>query len=205
MVLTHSTRGKLRRTSSRPCGKPPAIPAYFRSPIFPIIVSSSESRLLHLSRSRCLRHGSAVVRSSRRQPNPRPFGKFRSQGFGATECGKLAHHRDAQRLAFADRERYVADPNFVPLPIKGLLDKSYLGERARLLDGDKALSKEAVKAANPAGTTRSSSAGMRHWNCHPQVTSSSSTRRQRRFHDDNDRKRLWLTSDDQRLFSSTMS
>lgn len=56
---------------------------------------------------------------------------------------------DAQRLAFADRERYVADTGFVPLPVKGLLDKSYLGERAKLLDGDKALPKEAVKAGQP--------------------------------------------------------
>ena len=56
---------------------------------------------------------------------------------------------DAQRLAFADRERYVADADFVPLPIKGLLDKSYLSERAKLLDGDKALAKDAVKAGEP--------------------------------------------------------
>lgn len=56
---------------------------------------------------------------------------------------------DAQRLAFADRERYVADTGFVPLPVKGLLDKSYLGERAKLLDGDKAMTKDAVKAGQP--------------------------------------------------------
>lgn len=56
---------------------------------------------------------------------------------------------DAQRLAFADRERYVADTSFVPLPIKGLIDKSYLDERAKLLDGDKALTKEGVKAGEP--------------------------------------------------------
>lgn len=56
---------------------------------------------------------------------------------------------DAQRLAFADRERYVADTDFVPLPIKGLLDKTYLGERAKLLDGDKALATDAIKAGEP--------------------------------------------------------
>jgi len=56
---------------------------------------------------------------------------------------------DAQRLAFADRERYVADTDFLPLPTKGLLDKSYLGERAKLLDGDKALAKDAVNAGQP--------------------------------------------------------
>lgn len=56
---------------------------------------------------------------------------------------------DAQRLAFADRERYLADTDFVPAPIKGLLEKTYLGERARLLDGDKALAEDAVTAGKP--------------------------------------------------------
>lgn len=56
---------------------------------------------------------------------------------------------DAQRLAFADRERYLADTDFVPSPIKGILDKTYLGERAKLLDGDKALGKDAVTAGKP--------------------------------------------------------
>jgi len=56
---------------------------------------------------------------------------------------------DAQRLAFADRERYVADTDFVPAPIKGLLAKTYLGERARLLDNEKALAADAVTAGKP--------------------------------------------------------
>lgn len=56
---------------------------------------------------------------------------------------------DAQRLAFADRERYLADTDFVPAPVRGLLTKDYLGERARLLDGDKALAADQVKAGEP--------------------------------------------------------
>ena len=56
---------------------------------------------------------------------------------------------DAQRLAFADRERYLADTDFVPAPIEGLLDKTYLGERAKLLDGEKALGDDAVTAGRP--------------------------------------------------------
>ncbi len=46
---------------------------------------------------------------------------------------------DASRLAFADRGRYLADSDFVPVPVKGLLAKAYLAERARLLMGDDAL------------------------------------------------------------------
>ncbi|MDQ0348360.1 gamma-glutamyltransferase [Ancylobacter vacuolatus] len=46
---------------------------------------------------------------------------------------------DASRLAFADRERYIADTDFVPVPTKGLLAPDYLGARAKLLAGDDAL------------------------------------------------------------------
>ena len=46
---------------------------------------------------------------------------------------------DASRLAFADRGRYMADSDFVPMPIKGLLAQDYLSERAKLLNGPDAL------------------------------------------------------------------
>lgn len=46
---------------------------------------------------------------------------------------------DAARLAFADRGRYVADSDYVPVPVKGLLDPAYLAQRAKLLAGDDAL------------------------------------------------------------------
>lgn len=46
---------------------------------------------------------------------------------------------DASRLAFADRGRYMADEDFVPMPTKGLVDPAYLKERGGLLAGDDAL------------------------------------------------------------------
>ncbi|MCS0493788.1 gamma-glutamyltransferase [Ancylobacter sp. MQZ15Z-1] len=46
---------------------------------------------------------------------------------------------DASRLAFADRERYMADEDYVPMPTRGLLARDYLAARARLLAGDDAL------------------------------------------------------------------
>ncbi|MYM95878.1 gamma-glutamyltransferase [Duganella vulcania] len=48
---------------------------------------------------------------------------------------------EAGRLAYADRNRYVADTDFVPLPGKGvtaLLDKDYLKQRASLI-GEKSM------------------------------------------------------------------
>lgn len=54
---------------------------------------------------------------------------------------------DAARLAFADRGRYMADSDYVPMPTKGLVDPAYLADRASLLMGERAL--EEVSAGNP--------------------------------------------------------
>ncbi|AXI47833.1 gamma-glutamyltransferase [Sulfitobacter sp. SK012] len=54
---------------------------------------------------------------------------------------------DAARLAFADRGRYLADSDYVPVPVKGLLDPAYLTERGGLLAGDDALPE--VTPGNP--------------------------------------------------------
>ncbi|WP_375569375.1 gamma-glutamyltransferase [Seohaeicola saemankumensis] len=40
---------------------------------------------------------------------------------------------EASRLAFADRARYLADSDFVPVPVAGLLDPAYLRQRAALI------------------------------------------------------------------------
>ena len=55
---------------------------------------------------------------------------------------------DASRLAYSDRGRYMADSDFVDMP-KGLLNKEYLKERSRLLNGDTALSRNEVVPGNP--------------------------------------------------------
>ena len=46
---------------------------------------------------------------------------------------------EAKRLAFADRETYMADPDFTEVPIEGLLSKEYARERAALIDPSRAL------------------------------------------------------------------
>jgi gamma-glutamyltranspeptidase/glutathione hydrolase len=40
---------------------------------------------------------------------------------------------EAMQLAYADRAAYLGDSDFVEVPVKGLLDKSYLAERRRLI------------------------------------------------------------------------
>ncbi|MEM5499785.1 gamma-glutamyltransferase family protein [Paraglaciecola mesophila] len=43
----------------------------------------------------------------------------------------------AQQLAYADRDQFIADPNFIDMPITGMLNKEYLAKRATLIS-DKA-------------------------------------------------------------------
>jgi gamma-glutamyltranspeptidase/glutathione hydrolase len=54
---------------------------------------------------------------------------------------------EAKKLAFADREAYVADPDHLDIPIEGLLSKSYARERAEQID--LARSKQDVSAGLP--------------------------------------------------------
>lgn len=72
----------------------------------------------------------------------------------ASLTAEQAHYfSEAGRLAFADRDRYVADDDFVPLPggsWHSLLDPSYLAERAALI-GPRSLNEAAP--GNPLGAS----------------------------------------------------
>ena len=72
---------------------------------------------------------------------------FDLAGLGPTVDG--AHVLlEASKLAFADRGLYLADPDFVSVPVSGLLDPGYLAARARLIRRDTAIPK-AVPGAPP--------------------------------------------------------
>ncbi|TPH16411.1 gamma-glutamyltransferase [Litorilituus lipolyticus] len=45
------------------------------------------------------------------------------------------------RLAFADRDKYVADTDFVSVPVQGLIDDDYLASRAKLINIKKDMGK----------------------------------------------------------------
>lgn len=45
---------------------------------------------------------------------------------------------EAKKLAYADMHRYVADPRFSRVPVKGMLAKDYAAQRAKLIDMAKA-------------------------------------------------------------------
>jgi len=56
---------------------------------------------------------------------------------------------ESQRLAYADRARYLGDPDYVKVPAAGLMDEAYLAERGKLISPDRTMAQ--VTAGTPAG------------------------------------------------------
>ncbi|HDX8615843.1 TPA: gamma-glutamyltransferase [Aeromonas dhakensis] len=55
------------------------------------------------------------------------------QGQPAASAEAIHLYSEAARLAFADRNQYVADSDYVAVPVSGLLDKHYLARRGALI------------------------------------------------------------------------
>ena len=53
---------------------------------------------------------------------------------------------EAERLAFADRDKWVADDRFVDVPVQGLVDPAYVRSRSMLIDAGHAMGKAAEQA-----------------------------------------------------------
>jgi gamma-glutamyltranspeptidase/glutathione hydrolase len=56
---------------------------------------------------------------------------------------------ESSRLAYADRDLYVGDPDYVHVPVAGLLDPAYLAGRSALIAPDRTMA--GVAAGNPRG------------------------------------------------------
>jgi gamma-glutamyltranspeptidase / glutathione hydrolase len=56
---------------------------------------------------------------------------------GESRVQALFHYLEASRLAFADRNRWVGDPDYVDVPLRGLLSQGFADER-RCLIGERA-------------------------------------------------------------------
>ncbi|MBI1778063.1 MAG: gamma-glutamyltransferase [Proteobacteria bacterium] len=50
---------------------------------------------------------------------------------------------EAERLAYADRGLYIADPDVVAVPVRGMIDAAYLKSRARLIRADASMKRAA--------------------------------------------------------------
>jgi gamma-glutamyltranspeptidase/glutathione hydrolase len=64
---------------------------------------------------------------------------FESTAIAGAQARSIHLIAEASRLAFADRNFYLADPAFVDAPVGGLLSETYLAARAALIDGDAAM------------------------------------------------------------------
>ena len=83
-------------------------------------------------------------------------------GFGSAESIHLMV--EAKKMAFADREAYVADPDYINVPVAGMLSEEYARERAMLIDrhyassrmeaGDPWKHQAERRSATPAGVGR---------------------------------------------------
>jgi gamma-glutamyltranspeptidase/glutathione hydrolase len=73
--------------------------------------------------------------------------KFSDQG--AADPANWHWFIEAQRLAYADRDRYIADDSAVDVPLQGLIDADYLAKRAKLISADRAM--VTVQPGNPGG------------------------------------------------------
>ena len=61
---------------------------------------------------------------------------IRGMGFGSKDY--IHHFVEAKKLAFEDRARFYADPDFNDIPVEQLISKEYAAERRKLIDPDRA-------------------------------------------------------------------
>ncbi len=59
---------------------------------------------------------------------------------------------ESSRLAYADRDLYLGDPDFVSVPLKGLLDRGYIASRSKLIDP--ATTMASIAAGTPPGAPK---------------------------------------------------
>lgn len=70
---------------------------------------------------------------------------LRSMGSQSPQAWQII--ADASRLGFADRERFMADSDFVPVPVRGLLAEDYIAARSDLIVEGQKLAE--AKPGNP--------------------------------------------------------
>ncbi len=71
---------------------------------------------------------------------------LRKMGFNSPEALHLMV--EAKKLAWADRAKFYADPDFSKVPLAGLISKPYAAERRKLIDPNRAA--KSVEPGNPA-------------------------------------------------------
>jgi gamma-glutamyltranspeptidase/glutathione hydrolase len=84
--------------------------------------------------------------------------KFDLRGLGKDDPRAWHLIAEAERLAYADRERFLADPDYIKVPVAGLLAPDYLAARAQLIALDRTM--PSVAPGNPAGVKTALADGL---------------------------------------------
>ncbi|MBO9623853.1 MAG: gamma-glutamyltransferase [Sphingomonas sp.] len=74
------------------------------------------------------------------------IGGYDVASWGEGTADYYHHMAEAVKLAFADREEWLTDPDFVDMPVERLISQAYADERRRLIDPERALGIAAVPA-----------------------------------------------------------
>jgi gamma-glutamyltranspeptidase / glutathione hydrolase len=77
--------------------------------------------------------------------------RFDMKGLGIKNPVSWHLFAESQRLAYADREKWIGDPKFVSVPTKGLINGAYLASRSALISAGGRIAK--AEAGMPAGAT----------------------------------------------------
>jgi len=69
---------------------------------------------------------------------------------GAGSAATIHYLTEVMRRYYADRAEYLGDPDFVRVPVAGLLNRQYVGQLRKSIDPERATPSAQVRAGNPA-------------------------------------------------------
>jgi len=72
------------------------------------------------------------------------------QDWGHNSAQTIHHLAEAMKFAYADRSTFLGDPDFVDIPLEGLLSKTYDAELVEKINPEQATPAEQIGAGNPS-------------------------------------------------------
>ena len=83
------------------------------------------------------------------------LGMLESSGYeksGAGSAASVHYVAEVMRRFYADRSEYMGDPDFVKVPVAGLLDPAYIARRRATIDPNRATPSQQIRPGHPAGS-----------------------------------------------------
>jgi gamma-glutamyltranspeptidase len=77
------------------------------------------------------------------------LGGYDVSGWGDGTADYYHHMAEAVKVAFADRDEWLTDPEFVDIPVDRMISQAYADDRRRLIDPERALDIDTVPAGIP--------------------------------------------------------